>query len=59
MVLQSFGVGFLDPLQNLDDDGREAVGVEVDFLVVGDLAEVARKKPCQQVGLLIVLRDFR
>jgi hypothetical protein len=28
-------------------------------LVVGDLAEVARKKPCQQVGLLIVLRDFR
>ena len=42
MVLQSFGVGFLDPLEDFHDDGREAVGVEVDFLVVGDLAEVAR-----------------
>jgi hypothetical protein len=42
MVLQGFGVGFLDPLENFHDDGREAVGVEVDFLVVGDLAEVAR-----------------
>jgi hypothetical protein len=43
MVFQGFGVGFLDSLEDFDDDGGEAVGVEVDFLVVGDLAEVAGK----------------
>jgi hypothetical protein len=41
MVLQRFVVGLLLPLQDLDDDRREAVAVEVDFLVVGDLADVA------------------
>ena len=41
MVFQGFGVGFLDSLEDFDDDGGEAVGVEVDFLVVGDLADVA------------------
>jgi hypothetical protein len=44
MVLQSFGVGLLDSLEDFDDDGGEAVGVEVDFLVVGDLAEIAGKR---------------
>jgi hypothetical protein len=43
VVFQSFRIGFLDSLQDFDDDGREAVGVEVDFLVVGDLAEVAMR----------------
>jgi hypothetical protein len=41
VVLQGFGVGFLDSFEDFDDDGGEAVGVEVDFLVVGDLAEIA------------------
>jgi hypothetical protein len=41
VVLQGFGVGFFDSLEDFDDDGGEAVGVEVDFLVVGDLAEIA------------------
>jgi hypothetical protein len=41
VVLQGFGVGFLDSFEDFDDDGGEAVGVEVDFLVIGDLAEIA------------------
>jgi hypothetical protein len=44
VVLDGFGVGLLDSLEDFHDDGREAVGVEVDFLVVGDLAEVARER---------------
>jgi hypothetical protein len=42
MVLQRLGIRVLDSLQDFHDDGREAVGVEVDFLVVWDLAEVAK-----------------
>jgi hypothetical protein len=50
MVLQRLGIGLLHALQDLDDDGREAVGVEVDFLVVGDLAEVAKRKEKKHVS---------
>lgn len=47
MVFKGLVIGFLHALHNLDDDGREAVAVEVDFLVVGDLADVARKRQVQ------------
>ena len=43
MVLQRLIIRRLLSLQNLDDDRREAVAVEVHFLVVGDLADVAVK----------------
>jgi hypothetical protein len=43
MVLQRLIIRLLLSLQNLDDDRREAVAVEVHFLVVGDLADVAVK----------------
>jgi hypothetical protein len=65
MVLQRLGIGLLHALQDLDDDGREAVGVEVDFLVVGDLAEVAKRKEKKHVSsfgifasVLIVWKGF-
>lgn len=48
MVLQGFeirigaiGSRSLDPFQDVEDDAGEAVLVEVDFLVVRDLADVA------------------
>ena len=44
MVLQRLIIRLLLPLQNLHDDRREAVAVEVHFLVVGDLADVAVKR---------------
>jgi hypothetical protein len=44
VVLKSFVIRQIHSLQNLNDDGREAVAVEVDFLVVGDLADVAVRK---------------
>lgn len=44
--LQSLFVGgrFRDAFSDLDDDGAEAGGVEVDFLVVWDFADVAGAK---------------
>jgi hypothetical protein len=44
VILQCLSIRLLDSLQNFHDDGREAVGVEVDFLVVGDLAEIANER---------------
>ena len=42
MILQRFFVAvLLDILQDLNDDAGVAVVVEVDFLVVGDLADLA------------------
>jgi hypothetical protein len=42
MILQRLFVArFVDVLQDLDDDGRVAVGVEVDFLVIWDFADLA------------------
>jgi hypothetical protein len=43
MLLQRLLVsgGMLDALADVEDDGCEAVGVQVDLLVVGDLADVA------------------
>ena len=35
------GLRFIDALEDVEDDAREAIAVEVDFLVVGDLADVA------------------
>lgn len=40
VALEPLAVGF-DPLGDVEDDGGEAVLVEVDFLVVGDLADRA------------------
>lgn len=54
MVLQSFRIRLLDSFQNFHDDGREAVGVEVYFLVVGDLADVAGKLSVMHVLVLWV-----
>lgn len=42
MVFKSFVVGHLHSLHDFDDDGGEPIAVKVDFLVVGDLADVAR-----------------
>ena len=42
MVLQCLFVWFLDALQDLENDASVARVVEVDFLVVGDLADIAR-----------------
>lgn len=44
MVLQRLGVGFLHAFENFYDDGREAVCIEVDFLVVGYLSDVTTSK---------------
>lgn len=42
VVLQGFFVGGLvDVLEDVEDDARIAVGVEEDFLIVGDLADGA------------------
>lgn len=43
MKYQGFvvGMGLGDPFGDLDDDGTEAGSIEVDFLVVGDFADVA------------------
>jgi hypothetical protein len=50
MILQRLFVARpVDVLQDLDDDGRVAVGVEVDFLVVGDFADLAA---VELVGIL-------
>jgi hypothetical protein len=50
MILQRLFVARLvDVLQDLDDDGRVAVGVEVDFLVVRDFADLAA---VELVGIL-------
>ena len=35
-------LGLVEPLRDIEDDACEAVGIKVDFLVVGDLADVAR-----------------
>jgi hypothetical protein len=44
MILQGFVVaGLVDVFEDFDDDGRVAVGVEVDFLVIGNLANLAAK----------------
>lgn len=47
MVLQRVfvrgGCGGVDALEDLDYDGGEARTVEVNFLVVGDLADIAGK----------------
>jgi hypothetical protein len=41
MVLQRFFVAVLvDVFEDFDHDGRVALGVEVDFLVVGDFADL-------------------
>jgi hypothetical protein len=48
VVLESFVIGQIHSLQNLDNDGRETVAVEVDFLVVGDLADVAVERVSQR-----------
>lgn len=37
MDIQGFVVGFVHALEDVEDDAREARGVEVDFLIVGDL----------------------
>lgn len=47
--MEGFFVWFFDALQDLEDDGCVAVVVEVDFLVVGDLADAA-------VGGLVIVR---
>jgi hypothetical protein len=44
----------VDPFENFDDDAREAVGVEVGFLVVWYLADVA-----VEVGRQYVLESRR
>lgn len=41
MELQSFVIGFVDVFEDVEDDACEAVLVKVDFLVVGDLADLA------------------
>lgn len=42
VILQRLGIGrLIHPLKNIEDDGCVAVGGEVDFLVVGDLADGA------------------
>ena len=45
MVLESFFVGgeLGYALGEVDSDGGEAIGFEVDFLVVGDLSDCAGK----------------
>ncbi len=37
----------VDPFQNVEGDARKAFLVEVDFLVVWDLAEIAADEACQ------------
>lgn len=44
MVLQRLIIRLLLPLQDLHYDRSEALAVEVHFLVVGDLADVAREE---------------
>jgi hypothetical protein len=41
MVLQSLVVRLLFPLQNLDNNRRKAFAVEIYFLVIRDLADIA------------------
>jgi hypothetical protein len=41
MVLQCLFIWFLDALQDLENDAAVARVVEVNFLVVGDLADIA------------------
>ena len=41
----------VDALEDVEDDGGEAVLVEVDFLVVGDLADVAGGRESGQRGV--------
>jgi len=43
VVLQGLGVCFavFDTLEDVEDDACEAVAVEVDFLCVGDLSDLA------------------
>lgn len=44
MILQRLVIaGFVDVLEDFDDDAGVAGAVEVDFLVVGDLADLALK----------------
>jgi hypothetical protein len=41
MVLQRFFVvGLLDIFEDLGDDGRIAIGIQINFLVVGNLADL-------------------
>lgn len=42
-VLLESAAGGVDALRDVEDDGGEAVGVEVHFLVVGDFADHARR----------------
>lgn len=45
VILQSRDVvGLLDTLQDVEDDAAEAVLIEVDFLAIGDLADLATRE---------------
>ena len=37
---EGFDIGFMNSFENVDDDTSKAVCVEVDFLVIGDLADL-------------------
>lgn len=43
MDFQRFFIGLLDSFADVEDDACEAVAVEVDFLVVWNLADVTGK----------------
>lgn len=44
MVLQSLSIVHLNPLQNLHNNRSKPFAVEVHFLVIGDLADIAVKR---------------
>lgn len=45
VVFQRFHVRRqFDPFKNVEDDAGEAIGVDPNFLIVGDLAEVAARE---------------
>jgi hypothetical protein len=54
MILQRLIVRLFLPLQDLHDDGRKAFAVEVHFLVVGDLADIAIKNIESVIRIMIV-----
>ena len=41
MEFESFDIWFFHPFEYVDDDAGEAVCIEVDFLIIWDLADFA------------------
>jgi hypothetical protein len=54
MVLQCIQIGLVDTLQNIKDDACKTILVQVDFLVIRDLSDLAAGK-CQRIVALLPL----